>query len=108
RVHVVEHEIDQILCLSDRELADVLAELRDAFETKTRDEITAADGAAIREQVIEDLSAGGGMPSEEDIQAEVDARIEAKVADVMHDHDDPSPLLLAAELRPHLRFDLSP
>jgi hypothetical protein len=48
------------------------------------------------------------MPTEAQIEAEVDARIEARVDDVMRDHDDPPALSLADELRPRLRFDLSP
>ncbi len=108
RVHVVQHEIDQVLCLSDLEVRQVQAELRDAFESATRDRIRTEDGEGIRQQVIADLSAGGGTPTEAEIQAEVDARIEARVADVMGDHDDPPALSLADELRPRLRFDLSP
>jgi hypothetical protein len=108
RVFVVGHEIVQILCLSDREVSEVVAALRDAFEERTRAQIVADDGDEIRAQVIQNLSAGGATPTEDEIQKEVDARIDAKVAAIMDDHDDPVALELADQLRPLLRFDVTP
>ncbi len=108
RVHLFEHEIDQLLCISNREIAGVQRNLRDAFADRKYAEIVANEGDAIREQVIIDLSAGGITPTEDEIAAEVEARVQGRLSEIMRDYDDPLAIELARELRPLLRFDVSP
>ncbi len=108
RVHLFEHEIEQLLCISGREIVGVQEELRNAFADRNYAEVYANEGDAIREQVILDLSVGGITPTEEEIVAEVEARVQGRLSEIMRGYDDPPAIELALELRPLLRFDVSP
>lgn len=109
-VHLREHQLDQLLCISGAELGDIRDVLRNQASDREYAGIVAAEGDAIREQAIADLSAGGGTPTQEEIDAEVERRIQEKLKTIMDDYESPTPLEMAFDgtLDPHLRFDVSP
>lgn len=109
-VHVVGHQLDQLLCISATELGEVRDGLRGAAADRAYNRIKDEEGDEIRQQVMADLSAGGGVPTDEEIDAEVERRLQEKVKAVMDDYDSPTPLQMAFDgtLKPVLRFDASP
>jgi len=108
RVHLFEHKIEQLLCVSGREIANLNQALRNAFADRKYNEIVANDGATIRAQVIIDLTVNGIEPSEDAIAAEVEARIQTQLIEIMRSVKDRVASELTQELRPLLRFDVSP
>ncbi len=108
--YVKEHEIDELLCISGTELGEVRDVLRTQAAERKYAEIVAAEGDAIREQVSADLSAGGATPAQEEIDAEVERRVQEKLKAIMDDYESPAPLQMAflGTLDPYLRFDVSP
>jgi hypothetical protein len=108
RVHLFEHKIEQILCISALEIAGVQRDLRTAFSDRKYAEIKTNDGDAILEQVRTDLSANGATPTDDEIEAEVEARIQGKLSEIMRSYNDSLAIQLARDLRPLLRFDVSP
>ncbi len=107
--YVREHEIDQLLCISGGELGYVRDVLRDGATEREYAEIVAAEGDEIRQQVTADLSEGGGTPTQEEIDAEVERRIQERLKAIMDGYESPTPLQMAflGTLEPYLRFDLS-
>ena len=106
----MEHEIDQLLCISGPELGEIRDVLRNQASDREYAEIVATEGDAIRAEVTADLSAGGATPTQEEIDAEVERRIQQKLKAIMDDYESPVPLQMAflGILEPYLRFDLSP
>jgi hypothetical protein len=88
--------------------------MRDQLRNEKSDEIFAEvlanEGDTIRQQVVDDLSAGGGTPTPEEIEAEFQARIKKKVKALMSDYESPTPLEMAHAgiLASLLRFDAAP
>src|SRR5262245_34062297 len=78
-VHLVEHKLDQLLCIAGPELSYVRDVLRSAAADRKYAEIVASEGDAIRQQVTDELSAGGNTPTQAEIDAEVESRIQDKV-----------------------------
>jgi hypothetical protein len=109
-VHLVEHKLDQLLCIAAPELAYVRDVLRNEAADRGYARIVASQGDEIREQVTEDLSAGGNTPTQEEIDAEVEKRIQDKLKTIMDDYESPTPLEMAfsGTLEQYVRFDLSP
>jgi hypothetical protein len=105
-VYIVEHQIDQLLCISASELEDVRDGLRGEAADRTYARIVAQEGDAIRQEVTADLPAA----TQEETDAEVERRIQEKVKAAMDKYESPTPLQLAflGRLKPFLRFDLSP
>jgi hypothetical protein len=105
-VHLVQHQIDQLLCISGSELSDIRDVLRGQASDRAYARIVAQEGADIRAQVESDLP---NAPQEE-IDAEVERRIQDKLKAVMDKYQSPSPLEMAflGTLKPYLRFDLAP
>jgi hypothetical protein len=108
--YVREHQIDQLLCISGVELGEVRDTLRIEAADRAYTRIVATEGDAIRQEVEDDLSAGGATPTQEEIDAEVEARIQEKLKAVMDEYQSPTPLQMAfsGSLEPYLRFDLAP
>lgn len=109
-VHLREHRLDQLLCLSGPELSDVRDVLRNEASDREYAEIVAGEGDAIRDDVTAELSAGGNTPTQEEIDAEVESRIQEKLKTAMDDYESPTPLELAFDgtLEQDVRFDVSP
>jgi hypothetical protein len=106
-VYLREHQIDQILCLSGSELETLQAQIREEAKERGRQRIRTLEGDSITQDVIAALGPGA---TQEEIEAEVDKRIEKKLKKVMADYHSPSPLRLARDgsLEPLLRFDVAP
>jgi hypothetical protein len=106
-VYVREHQIDGILSISGSEIETLQAQIRAEAKQRGFDRIKNLEGAAITQAVIVDLGPGA---TQEEIDAEVEKRIEKKLKKVMDDYHSPSPLRLARDgsLEPLLRFDVSP
>ncbi len=102
--------IDHILAISKRELNEQTGGVLFTFREETRTRIVADQGPTIRQQVITDLSAGGATPTEEEIQAEVGARIDALVAEEETAFEGTREFhrRLKAAIDPLLRFELPP
>ncbi|HEX6288055.1 MAG TPA: hypothetical protein VFZ66_02640 [Herpetosiphonaceae bacterium] len=108
--YVRDNQIDQLLCLSGAELQDVRDRLRDEKANELFAEVVANEGDAIRQQVVDDLSAGGGTPTPEAIEAEFQVRVRKKVKALMSEYESPTPIEMAHAgiLAPLLRFDAAP
>lgn len=109
-VHLVEHKLDQLLCIAGPELSYVRDVLRNEAADREYAEIVASEGDEIREQVTDELSAGGNTPTQEEIDAEVESRIQDKVKTAMDDYESPTPLEMAFDgtLEQYVSFDVSP
>lgn len=109
-VYMRNNQINQLLCISGTELQDVRDQLRNARADELFAQVVADEGDEIRQQVADDLSAGGATPTEEEIETEFEARVRKKVKAFMSDYESPTPLEMAHAgiLAPLLRFDASP
>lgn len=109
-VYVRNHQIDQLLCLSSSELQDVRDRLRNEKSDEIFAEVAATEGDAIRQQVDDDLSAGAGTPTPEEIEQEFEARVRKKVKALMIDYESPTPIEMAHAglLERLVRFDAAP
>lgn len=110
RIHLVNGQIDHLLCLSRRERGEARDRAIRRFRDSTRAQIRADQGADIRAQVIVDLTTQlGRAPTEQEIGAEVDRRINALVTEL-----EPAfitnklPIRHEEEVARILRFDLLP
>lgn len=106
-VHIKEHQIDTILCLSATEIKEIQDMLRAMVWERKVDDINRSEGNAIRQAVIEEL---GPNVSEEEIEVEVKKRIDKKVKRLMDKYRSPEPLemVFTGILQPYLRFDITP
>ncbi len=109
-VYIRDNQIDQLLCLSGPELQDVRDQLRNEKANELFAEVVTTEGDTIRQQVVDDLSAGGGTPIPEEIEAEFQVRVQKKVKALMSDYESPTPIEMAHAgiLAPLLRFDAAP
>lgn len=109
-VHREDNTIRHVLVISGTELAEMRQEHRAAETERVRAQITADEGPEIRQEVIDELSANGGTPTEEEIGAEVQRRIEQRVTEEMNDFEAPTPLdmVFSGELKTRVRWELTP
>lgn len=109
-VHIKDHQINTILCISETEIKLVQDEIRERTRQDGLARIIANDLEQITEEVTAELSSGGETPTPEDIQAEVDKRVDKKIRRAMDKYRSPEPLSLAfsGSLQPFLRFDITP
>jgi len=106
-VYIREHQIDQVLCISGSEIETLQDQIRSEARQRGYDRIKAQQGAAITQEVIDDL---GPDATQVEIDAEVEKRIQKKLKKVMDKYHSPSPLRLARDgsMEPLLRFDVAP
>lgn len=106
-VYIRGHQIDQVLCISGYEIEQIQDSIREQIREQGREGIRAHHGDEIRTQVINDL---GPDATEEEIEAEVDKRIEDRLKAAMDKYQSPEPLQMTfnGDLQPFLRFDVSP
>jgi hypothetical protein len=106
-VYIRGHQIDQVLCISGTEIESLQGQIRSQIRASAYEGIKAHDGAAITQEVIADLGPGA---TQEEIDAEVEKRIQKKLKRAMDKYHSPSPLRLARDgsMEPLLRFDLAP
>jgi len=106
-VYIRDHQIDGVLCISGFEIETIQNEIREQIREQGREGIRAHQGAQIRADVINDLGPGA---TQEEIDTEVDKRIEDKLKAAMDKYQSPEPLRMAlnGDLQPFLRFDVSP
>jgi hypothetical protein len=106
-VHLREHQIDQLLCISGSEIETLQAKIRGEIKQQGYDHIKATEGASITQEVVDDL---GPDATQEEIDAEIEKRIQKKLKKAMDKYHSPSPLRLARDgsLEPILRFDAAP
>lgn len=109
-VYIREHQIDQLMCISSTELGEVRDALRTQATEREYVEIKTVDGDAILQEVTADLSANGGTPTQQEIDDEVERRIQERLKAVMDKYESPTPLDMArlGLLEPFLRFDVTP
>jgi hypothetical protein len=106
-VNIREHQIDNVLCISGYEVETLQKQIRAEAKQRGFNRIKALEGDQITQDVIADLGPGA---TQEEIDAEVEKRIQKKLKKVMDKYHSPSPLRLARDgsMEPFLRFDLSP
>lgn len=106
-VHIKDHKIHQILCISETEIKEIQDVIRGETRARVFARIMTEEGNMIRQEVMEDL---GADATEEEIVAEVEKRIDKKVKRLMDKYRSPEPLRMAfsGTLEPYLRFDVSP
>ncbi|KAF0193198.1 MAG: hypothetical protein FD165_301 [Gammaproteobacteria bacterium] len=109
RIDLRQNQVDQILCLSQREINEQRNTLLYTFEVVTRPQIEGDEGAQIRAEVIAEFMADGITPTEEEIVARVDERIDEILAEREAAYVEAElDAELEAALLPVLRFDLPP
>jgi hypothetical protein len=106
-VYIRGHQIDQVLCLSGTEVEALQNQIRSEARQRGYDRIKLNEGDAILAEVTDDL---GPSATQEEIDAEVERRIQKKLKKVMDKYHAPSALRLARDgsMEPLLRFDLAP
>lgn len=109
-VHLENNQIRHLLCISSTELEEIRDELRSAESDQVFAQLQADEGPEITQQVIDDLSANGGTPTQEEIDAEVDLRLRKRLKEEMDDFEPPTPLEMAQSgvLKGRIRWDLTP
>lgn len=98
KVDLVDNQVFQILAASDRELG----EIENLSRNRLRNEIRSRDGAALRQQALDELRAElGREPTTEEIDGRRDQLIERAVAIALAAR-------FRAELDARMKFDLEP
>jgi hypothetical protein len=107
-VFVEGNQIRLMRCISDTEIAEQRRRLLDDYRERTRAQILAEQGDALREQIREDLGQEGGEPPTDDqVEEELEKRLDDLVALAEETFvEDELPTLLEEAIRPLLRFDL--
>lgn len=110
RIHLVENQIDHLLCISRRERNEQRDRLIDEFREETEQDIIDQAGDDIRDEVIADLEqALGQPPTDEEIEKAFEKRVEILVDEQQVDFEENSlPELLEAAIAQLLQFDLAP
>lgn len=112
-VYIRDNQINQLLCLSGPELEATRDRLRRDVANGIFAEIDAAQGDEIRQQVLDDLTAASDPadpPTDEELEQEFNARVNALVKQEMSDYESPTPLEMAHSglLHDQLSFDAAP
>lgn len=109
-VDLRQNQVHSILCVSHREFNEQHGGLVFTFESEQRPLLEAEHGERLREEVIAELEDEGIEPTEEEINARVQARIDALLAEAVEAHTGSVQFdrQLEAALRPLLRLDMPP
>jgi hypothetical protein len=108
-VDLRQNQVHSILTISQREFNEQRNELIGAFQAATRPAIEAEQGEQIRADVIAEFEADGVEPTEEEIVAKVQARIDAILEELTQGYIDGRMVdELAVALRPLLKLDMPP
>lgn len=109
-VDLRQNQVHSILTISNRELNEQRNELIFTFEAGARPTIEAEQGEQIRQDVVAELTHDGVAPTEEEIVAEVQARIDALLAEQTSAYTGSGLFATQLEqaLRPLLRLDMPP
>lgn len=109
-VHIENNTIRHLLLISSTELEQIRDELRSAESDRVFAELQMNEGPRIRQDVIDDLTANGGTPTDEEIEAEVDIRLRKRLKERMDDFEAQTPLQMAFSgvLKGRIRWDLTP
>lgn len=107
-IFVQENQIRLMRCISETEIGEQRRLLLEDFRERTRAQILAEQGDALREQIREDLEQEGGEPpTDEQVEEELENRLDDLVAIAEETFvEDELPLLLEQAIEPLLRFDL--
>ena len=107
-IFVEGNQIRLMRCISDTEIGEERRRLLESFRERTRAEILAEQGDALREQIREELEQENGEPpTDEEVADELENRLDDLVAEAEETFaDDDLPQLLDEAIRPLLRFDL--
>jgi WD40 repeat protein len=110
RIYLVDNSIALLLCLSRIERAEARGRLLREFRAATANAFRIELGDMLRAAATQDLEeALGRPPTEDEIRAEVDKRIEALVDQRQPDFEEQDlPGLLEEAVAQVLRFDLTP
>ncbi|HEV8689716.1 MAG TPA: hypothetical protein VGQ91_05430, partial [Ideonella sp.] len=109
-VDIRQNQVHSILTVSNREFNEVRGGLIFTFESSARPIIEAEQGEQIRQDVIAEFEDEGVTPTEEEIVARVQARIDAILAEQTTAYTDSALFATQLEqaLRPLLKLDLPP
>jgi hypothetical protein len=110
RIHLVENQIDALLCLSRRESNEERRRIINEFRTSAEEEIIDEDGDEIRDEVTAELEDElDEPPTDEEIDKAFDKRVETLVDTRQVEFEETDlPDLLEAAVAQLLRFDLAP
>lgn len=114
RIHLVDNQIDQLLCLSRIERGEQRRLVIDAFRDAIEGEVRTDEGVDILDQVTEQLEQDLGRPSTPQETAEAfDKRIDERVQELFDERfpdfeENDLPDELDAAIAQVLRFDLAP
>ena len=107
-IFVEGHQIRLMRCISETEIGEQRRRLLEDFRERTRAEILAEQGDALREQIREELEQENGeAPTDEEVEEELENRLDDLVAtaeDIFAEEELPQ--LLEEAIAPLLRFDL--
>lgn len=114
RIHLVDNQIDHLLCLSRVERAEQRRAVVDAFRAEIETEVRTDEGDDIRDQVTEQLQQNlGRAPTTQEVNRAFEDRIAARVTELFEQRlpdfeVDRLPAELEAAVARVLRFDLAP
>ena len=107
-IFIAGNQVRLMRCISDTEIGEQRRLLLEAFRERTRAAILAEQGDALREQIRDELEQENGEPpTDDEVEEELEARLDALVAIAEEAFaDEELPQLLDEAIRPLLRFDL--
>ena len=110
RIHLVNNQIDHLLCISFREKEEINRDLINQFKSETRIAIEAAASDIILDQVTDELEQSlGRPPTQEEIDKAFDKRLDELVNSFLPNFkENILPGELEDAIAQALRFDLSP
>jgi hypothetical protein len=110
RIHLVENQIDNLLCLSRRERNNIVDTLINNFGEGKRTDILDEDGDTIRDEISEELEEElERPPTDDEIQDAFDKRVDGLIDQAEAEYREEKFLEdLDDEIAQVLRFDLAP
>ena len=107
-IFVEGHQIRLMRCISDTEIGEQRRRLLEDFCERTRAEILAEQGDALREQIREELEQENGeAPTDEEVEEELENRLDDLVEAAEETFaEEELPQLVEEAISPLLRFDL--
>ena len=110
RIHLVNNQIDSLLCLSTRERRELRDGVIRAFRARTRAQIIEDDGDTLRQELVEELEIKlGRAPTDDEVDKALDEKLKALVDELLPAFEEDSlEDDLEAAIAGALRFDLAP
>ncbi len=109
KIHLDQGGIGNILAISERERNEVRSRLINTFRDAKYGEILADQGDDLRQEVLDEFAAAGETPTDEEIQAALDAKINTQIEEPQQAFEENElPGQVQDAVSEILSFDLAP